>query len=177
MQPRTPRVVIFAYVLFALAALVCVVPSAQANDGTWSWPFSGTCSDANGTNCFYVSNTRTSNGTYAIWGESSTGRGVMGRSSASSNNAPGVEGSTQSMSQGVGVKGVAWAGSTAVWARNEDGGDNVGVWSDGRVYVSGSDFVAYTSGKGIILRNGTLCQRITLHSGGGSLDYATVTCP
>jgi len=160
--------------LTATILMLSLSVGALADGSTWTFPYYGACTSTE--NCVSVVNT--ADGGVAIKGyRAGIGDGVWGSSGASSNQGAGVLGDSGSQSQGVGVKGVAYAGSTPVWAKNINGGDNVGVWSDGRVIVNGTDFLAWTSGKGIIMKNATLCQRVSLHAGGGSLDFTTVTCP
>jgi hypothetical protein len=150
---------------------------------TVSVPDSGNCTSlADGTTCFaitYVPSSGNGEPTPAIFGGTSTangGVGVWGSSNASGNTGFGVYGVSDANNLGVGVKGLAGAGSTAIWGYDLQT-TGVAGWFDGRLVVASADFEVHTAGKGIVLKNGTLCQRVSLHSGGGSLDFTTVTCP
>jgi hypothetical protein len=63
---------------------------------------------------------------------------VKGSSSATSNTGCGVLGETSATNQGVGVKGWAPNGSTAIWGYNSGGASSTAGWFDGLVYANGS---------------------------------------
>ncbi len=161
--------------LMATILMLSLSVGALADGPTWSMPYVGTCGGS--TDCFAVQNSA-NNGMAAVSGYSSgTGNGVWGTSGSSSNVGAGVIGQTGNSSLGVGVKGIAPAGSTPIWAHNESGAENTGIWSDARIYVANTDFWAYTSGKGIVMRNGSVCARVKLNATGNGLLFDSVTCP
>jgi hypothetical protein len=72
---------------------------------------------------------------YGVKAETNTGTGVYGSTSAANNTGAGVYGITFSGNLGVGVKGQASAGSTAIWGYNPS---HTAGWFDGNVYANGN---------------------------------------
>jgi hypothetical protein len=104
------------------------------------------------------------------------GDGVIGDSSANYNTGAGVLGVSRSNSQGVGVKGSALCGSTAIWGYATCS-TATAAWFDGRTFVNGADLTINTIGKGVVLKssNGT-CWRLQV-TDSGNLNISSITCP
>jgi hypothetical protein len=100
---------------------------------------------------------------------------VVGSSAANSNAGAGVKGFSSSNSQGVGVKGEALCGSTAIWGYTNCS-TSVAAWLDGRTFVNGADLFINTIGKGVVLKsaNGT-CWRLQV-TDAGNLNISSTGC-
>jgi len=145
----------------ALVGLMGLAGSAIAWDnGSWSWPYTGTISSANAT-AFSVTNSGTgtsvgisgSGGAYGVIGAGNTD-GVKGTSSASGGY--GVVGlSTATSGAGIGVQAVGYSGSGyGLWANNAaTSGNAIGVYgttSSAAGYgVYGENTVSNAGGAGV----------------------------
>jgi MYXO-CTERM domain-containing protein len=86
----------------------------------------------------------------------STAIGVYSESSGQNNAGPAVWGKADSDNLGVGVKGEAVPGGTAIWGKNVGG---VAAWFDGNLYVSGSQY-SFTSPTFTVYSDATLKKNV-----------------